>query len=61
MPQQVFNCDETASYWKLMPQRMYLVKGQDRVPGYKVVKERVLLLFCINLTGDLKPKPVAIY
>lgn len=61
MPQQVFTCDETALYWKLMPHRTYLEKEQERIPGYMVAKERVLLLFCSNVTGDLKPKPAATY
>lgn len=38
-----------------------LDKEQDCMTGYKVAMERVLQLFCSNVTGDVKSKPVAIY
>ena len=34
LPEQVFNVDETGLYWKRMPDRSYISKEENLMPGY---------------------------
>ncbi|GBM13142.1 Tigger transposable element-derived protein 1 [Araneus ventricosus] len=61
LPQQVFNCDETGFFWKKMPMRTYITEEDDVLPGNKPMKDRLMLLFCVNASGDLKIKPLHDY
>ncbi|KFD46780.1 hypothetical protein M513_12361 [Trichuris suis] len=55
-PKQVFNCDETALFWKRMPNRTYIHKSAKRAPGFKAFKDRVTLVLCGNAAGHtIKP------
>lgn len=58
---QIFNADETGSFWKKMPKRTYVSKAEKKAPGFKVAKNRLFLLFCSNKSGDLMTKPLAIH
>ena len=60
-PQQVFNIDETALYWKRMPKKTAISREEKKAPGHKASKDRVSLLLGGNAAGDLKLKPVLIY
>lgn len=31
-PEQIFNCDETGLFWKKMPNRTFIHKGDKRAP-----------------------------
>jgi hypothetical protein len=59
LPEEVFNADETGLFWKRMPSRTYLTKSEKSAPGFKVAKDRLTLLFCVNASGRMiKPKVV---
>jgi hypothetical protein len=58
---QVFNADETGLFWKKMPSRTYITKEQKKLPGKKVMKDRLTLLLCANATGLCKIKPMLVY
>lgn len=62
-PDQIFNADETALYWKKkLPSRTFTSKNQRRVHRFKPSKkkERVTLHVCSNLSGSLMIKPMII-
>lgn len=58
---QIFNCDETGLNWKKMPSRTYLTQKEKSAPGFKVSKDRFTLLFCANLAGTYRCKPMLVY
>ena len=41
---QVFNADETALMWKMLPTRSYVLENQKAMSGYKNQKERLTFL-----------------
>ena len=47
---QIFNCDETGLYWKLMPNKSLVKEAK----GFKKPKDRVTLMACSNSTGSIK-------
>ena len=51
-PQQVFNADESALFWKRKPNKAFISKSETSVPAFKAAKDRVTLLFCSNASGD---------
>ena len=57
---QIFNVDETASYWKKLPSRTFTSKDEKQLPGYKTCKDRVTLHMCSNLSGFFLVKPMII-
>ncbi|CAK9810812.1 Tigger transposable element-derived protein 1 [Anthophora plagiata] len=59
-PDQIFNADETALYWKKLPSRTFVSKNQRRAQGFKPSKERITLHVCSNLSGSLMIKPMII-
>ena len=61
LPEQVFNVDETGLYWKRMPDRSYISKEEELMPGYKATKDRLTLLFGCSASGDMKLKPFLVY
>lgn len=58
---QIFNADETGLYWKKLPDRTYVTKQQNTVPGRKMMKDRVTVLLCGNAAGDCKIKPMVVH
>lgn len=58
-PKYIFNTDETALFWKLMPSKSFLVKG-DAARGGKKDKSRITILFTCNADGSKKWKPFVI-
>jgi hypothetical protein len=60
LPEQIFNVDETAFYWKRMPTRTYTPRGASTVSGFKISKDRLTLLLGGNLVG-YKLKPLLVY
>ncbi|KZZ89581.1 DDE superfamily endonuclease, CENP-B-like protein [Ascosphaera apis ARSEF 7405] len=48
-PRDIFNCDESALFWRMIPDRSYA----DRViPGQKKDKARITAHFCCNADGS---------
>ncbi|XP_065673493.1 tigger transposable element-derived protein 1-like [Hydra vulgaris] len=58
---QVFNADETGLFWKKMSSRSYITQEQNKLPGKKIMKDRLTLLLCGNATGLCKIKPLLVY
>ncbi|XP_055682946.1 tigger transposable element-derived protein 1-like [Lutzomyia longipalpis] len=59
--EQIFNVDETALFWKKMPNRTYITEDEMKAPGPKPRKDRLSLLLGANASGTLKLKPLLIY
>ena len=61
MDTQTYNADETALYYRIMPNRtLALKKNKTAHQGYKEIKDRVTLLFCCNRAGTHKLRPLMI-
>lgn len=60
-PEQVFNADETALFWKRMPNKTFIAQSETFTSGFKAGKDRVTLLLCSNASGDCLIKPLMIY
>ncbi len=58
-PADVYNCDETGLFYKLMYDRSLVVNKDDCIVGKKS-KERFSGLLCANWAGTDKLKPVVI-
>ena len=57
-PKDVFNFDESALFYKIMPKKSYLTKNSDQFGGKKS-KNRLTIGLCCSMTGE-KLKPVII-
>ncbi|CAF3999186.1 unnamed protein product [Rotaria sordida] len=55
----IFNCDETSLFYKLMPDRSLVVNRND-CRGGKRSKDRYTVMLCSNMLGTEKLKPVVI-
>ena len=51
---QVFNCDETGVYWKLMTNKTLVSSREKEEKGFKKPKDRVTLMACANASGSIK-------
>ncbi|KFD48110.1 hypothetical protein M513_11053 [Trichuris suis] len=60
LPEQLYNCDETALFWKKMPSRTYIHKDARQAMGFKAFKDRLTLVLCGNAAGHMI-KPGVIY
>ena len=60
-PDQIYNLDETALYYKAMPKSTYVSKHQKQARGRKLEKSRFTAMFCVNLTGSHKMRPVVVH
>ncbi|XP_058029618.1 tigger transposable element-derived protein 1-like isoform X2 [Ahaetulla prasina] len=49
--EQIFRVDETGLYWKRMPERTYIHREAQAIPGCKAFKDRVTLLLGGNVAG----------
>ena len=58
---QVFNADETALFWKRMPDSTYMSQETRRARGMKSFKNRVSLLLGCNASGTCKLKPLLLH
>ena len=54
----IFNCDETGLYWRALPSRSMIRKGNDPA-GVKTSKDRFTLMLCCSATGE-KLQPLMI-
>ncbi|KAM6452654.1 tigger transposable element-derived protein 1-like isoform 3-T3 [Liasis olivaceus] len=60
LPGQIFNVDETGLFWKAMPERTYIHREAQAMPGYEALQDRVTLLLGGNVAG-FKLKPFLIH
>lgn len=60
-PDQIYNLDETALYYKAMPKSTYVSKHQKQARGRKLEKARFTAMFCVNLPGSHKMRPVVVH
>ncbi|XP_053413462.1 PRKR-interacting protein 1 isoform X2 [Nycticebus coucang] len=44
LPDQIFNVDETGSFWKKMPEKTYILKEEESTSGHETSKDRLTLL-----------------
>ena len=51
---QVFNCDETSLYYKLLPTSTLAAHFKKSADGRKIQKECVTISACSNATGTIK-------
>lgn len=58
-PKDVFNADETALFFRALPERTLALKG-DKCKGGKQVKQRITLLLFANMDGTERIKPIVI-
>lgn len=58
-PQDIFNADETALFYRVLPHKTLEFKGKD-CRGGKLSKERVTVLLIANQSGDERLKPIVI-
>lgn len=58
---QVFNADETALFWKKMPDSTYISQETKRARGMKPIKSRFSLLLACNASGTCKLKPLVLH
>lgn len=48
---QVYNCDETGLYFKLLPSKTLASAEESNTPGTKKKKDRITVLLCANASG----------
>ena len=63
-PRNIFNADETATYYRALPFSTYLSPSENRrdIRGTKALraKDRLTLMLCVNAIGDCKVEPMVI-
>ena len=57
-PKNIFNCDETGLFYRALPTKTFALRG-ERCAGGKVSKDRLTVLLCGSMTGELE-KPLVI-
>lgn len=58
-PENIFNCDETGLFYKLMPDKSMTIDKND-CRGGKKSKDRYTVMLCANWSGTEKLKPIVI-
>lgn len=59
--EQVYTCDETGFFYKLLPDNNFLVPSDEpSCANSKRIRDRVTMLFCLNKTGQHKLKPLCV-
>ncbi|XP_064462138.1 tigger transposable element-derived protein 6-like [Ornithodoros turicata] len=58
-PEHVYNADETALFYQMLPKRTLMLKG-ERCEGGKHSKQRFSVLLCVNMDGTDKRAPLVI-
>lgn len=50
-PADIYNADETALYFRALPEHTYALRN-EKTKGVKISKERVTILCCASMTGE---------
>ena len=58
-PCDIFNVDELGQFYKMLPKRSFIIKGQPKL-GWKASKERITVMLACNSDGTEKLKPIVI-
>uniref|UniRef100_A0A8C0QS57 HTH CENPB-type domain-containing protein n=1 Tax=Chelonoidis abingdonii TaxID=106734 RepID=A0A8C0QS57_CHEAB len=60
-PEQIYKADETGLCYHMLPDRTFASRTEEqKAKGFKVIKERVRILFCMNKNSSHKLKPLCI-
>lgn len=59
-PDQIYNCDESGLFFRLLPDKTLVSSRESSAPGRKISKERVTFLACMNASGTHKLKLLVI-
>ena len=51
-PEDIYNADETAIYFRALPDSTYVEKEKKAQKGFKTAKDRITLLVVCNMNGD---------
>lgn len=57
---QIYNADETALFWRMLPEKTYVSANEKCITGRKKAKERITVLLCSNASGSHKLKPLVV-
>lgn len=57
---QIYNADESALFWKMLPNKTLAMGMERAIDGRKVLKQRITFMPCSNATGEHKMKLLAI-
>lgn len=57
---QLYNADESALYFRLLPKRTHVIATEKSAPGRKTPKERFTFMLAANADGSHKVKPLVI-
>ena len=57
---QIYNANETTSFWRLLPVNTQAFKDEDNVPGKKISKDKFSALLGANASGTHRLKPVVV-
>lgn len=57
---QLYNGDESALYYRLLPKRTFVAANEKSAAGRKTAKERVSFMLCANAAGTHKLKALVI-
>lgn len=58
-PYNIFNCDETGLFYKVMSDKSLAI-NKEYSKGGKKSKDRISVLLCVNATGEEKLNPLVI-
>ena len=51
---ELYNADEGALFWKIMPKKTLVFEDEKNAPGRKIQKDRITIMPCANATGNHK-------
>ncbi|KAK3890069.1 hypothetical protein Pcinc_005984 [Petrolisthes cinctipes] len=60
-PECIYNMDECGLQYKKMPTSTFISRASKKARGRKADKSRFTILFCYNLTGTHKMKPLVVH
>ena len=58
--EQLYNCDDIGLHWKGFPKRTFVTSNEDKAKGFKILKDKVIVLLCANAAGTHKCAPLLI-